>query len=97
VPLPAESSALLGRQLLGGPTPSDHLRREELAARVRQAVARLDEDDRAILLLRHFEELSNRQAAEALGVEPAAASKRYGRALLRLKATFDAGSGGSVP
>ena len=97
VPLPAESSALLAGQLLGGPTPSDHLRREELAARVRAAVARLDDDDRAVLLLRHFEGLSNRQAAELLGVEPAAASKRYGRALLCLKEAFDAGSGGSVP
>ena len=45
----------------------------------------LDPIDREVLALRHFEELSNREAAAVLGIQPAAASKRYVRALERLK------------
>jgi RNA polymerase sigma-70 factor (ECF subfamily) len=83
--LPEASSVQIGGQLLGGDTPSNNAARRELADRVRRAVDRLDDDDRAIILLRNFEELTNVQAAEVLGIEPAAASKRFGRALLKLK------------
>jgi RNA polymerase sigma-70 factor (ECF subfamily) len=41
--------------------------------------------DREILVLRHFEQLSNVEAAQVLDIQPAAASKRYFRALRRLK------------
>ena len=85
-PLPDESSAGLGAlALAGGPTPSQIMSRDELAARVRQALARLDDDDRDVLLMRNFEGLSNQEVAQVLDIEPAAASKRYGRALLRLR------------
>jgi RNA polymerase sigma-70 factor (ECF subfamily) len=89
VALPARSSVLLARQLLtGGPTPQEHLLRTELARRVREAVARLAETDREIILLRNFEGLSNQEAAQLLDIERVAASKRYGRALLRLRDIF---------
>jgi RNA polymerase sigma-70 factor (ECF subfamily) len=85
VPLPAQSSVVLARQLLaGGSTPSQRLDRRELARRLRQAVGQLPEADREIVLMRHFEGLSNREVACLLGIEPAAASRRHGRALLRL-------------
>jgi RNA polymerase sigma-70 factor (ECF subfamily) len=45
----------------------------------------MDALDREVLALRHFEELSNGETAEILGIQPAAASKRYVRALARLK------------
>ena len=45
----------------------------------------MDPLDRQILSLRHFEEVSNKEAAEILGIQSAAASKRYVRALARLK------------
>src|SRR5262249_52155398 len=92
---PEAASVHPAKQLLGHNTPSHQVARDELAERVRRAVARLDEDDRAIILLRNFEGLSNQQAAEVLGIEPAAASKRLGRALLRLKAVFGAPPSGS--
>jgi hypothetical protein len=38
----------------------------------------------------HFEDLSNVEAAQVLGTEPAAAGKRSIRALRRLKAILDA-------
>jgi RNA polymerase sigma-70 factor, ECF subfamily len=41
--------------------------------------------DREILALRHFEELSNGEAAQVLGLTKTAASNRYMRALERLK------------
>jgi RNA polymerase sigma-70 factor (ECF subfamily) len=91
VPLPAASSIHLAQSLIGTSTPSERAAAVELAERVRSAVDRLDPDDRAIIVLRNYEQLSNQQAAEVLGIEPAAASKRFGRALLRLKATFDTG------
>lgn len=93
LPLPERSSVQLARQLLaGGTTPTQHVVRSELGQRVRLAVAKLPEGDREILLMRNFEGLSNQDVAGVLGIEPAAASKRYGRALLRLR-TCLAGSG----
>jgi RNA polymerase sigma-70 factor (ECF subfamily) len=85
VPLPEHSSLVLARRLLaGGPAPGEQLDRRELARRLRLAVARLPEADREVVLLRHFEGLSTREVACLLGIDPAAASKRHGRALLRL-------------
>jgi RNA polymerase sigma-70 factor (ECF subfamily) len=44
----------------------------------------MDQLDREVLVLRHFEELSNSETAELLGLQKSAASKRYRRALERL-------------
>jgi RNA polymerase sigma-70 factor (ECF subfamily) len=92
VALPDRSSVQLFRQLLApGSTPSQQLARAELARRVRQAVAQLAEIDREILLMRNLEGLSNHEVAQVLEIEPAAASQRYGRALLRLRKFLLAG------
>ena len=53
--------------------------------RLQEAINALDPIDREILSLRHFEELTRAEAAQALGIEEAAAAKRYVRALKRLK------------
>lgn len=66
-------------------TPTQALLREEVRARVLAALEELDAVDREIVALRHFEGLSNEEAAAELAIEPAAASKRFTRALLRLK------------
>jgi RNA polymerase sigma factor (sigma-70 family) len=47
-------------------------------------MARLSESDHEVLLLRHFEGLSNAEVGALLGLTPSAVSKRYGRAVLRL-------------
>jgi RNA polymerase sigma-70 factor (ECF subfamily) len=87
VPLPERSSLLLAKPFLAaGSTPSRQLDQDELAQRVRQAVARLPEADQEILLLRTYERLSNQEVAYLLDLDPATASKRYGRAVLRLHA-----------
>ena len=45
----------------------------------------LDDDDREVILMRHFEQLSNQEVAALHGLTEAAASMRYLRALRRLK------------
>ena len=52
---------------------------------MRAALVELEEVDREILLMRHFEGLNNQEAAQVLGIDTSAASKRHGRALLRLR------------
>jgi RNA polymerase sigma-70 factor (ECF subfamily) len=84
--LPAASSAALAAQLLGKHTsPTQAAVRAERLMRLQEAINALDPIDREILSLRHFEELSRSEAALALGIEEAAAAKRYVRALKRLK------------
>ena len=99
VPLPDRSSALLARQLLaGGSTPSHQLSRRELVRQVQEVVAGLAEADREVLFMRHYEGLSYQEVACILDIDPAAARKRYGRALLRLHQLLaDAGLGESSP
>jgi RNA polymerase sigma-70 factor (ECF subfamily) len=54
----------------------------------------MDEHDREVLILRHFEDLSNSEAAQVLGIKPTAAVNRYVRALKRLKDVFEDMPGG---
>jgi RNA polymerase sigma-70 factor (ECF subfamily) len=85
VALPERSSLQLFEQLVAsGPTPSHHLNQREQSRRVRDAVARLPEKDREVLLMRTFEGLSFAEVAYVLRLDAAAVRKRYGRALLRL-------------
>jgi RNA polymerase sigma-70 factor (ECF subfamily) len=98
--LPDDSQAGLADRLLDpGASPGHTLLRQELCQRVRDALTRLDPDDAEVILMRHFEGLSNREVALTLGLSDAGASLRYGRALLRLKAllTADPLTGGSSP
>lgn len=66
-------------------SPSTVVRQDETLAQVQGALESLDPLDREILTLRHFEELSNNEVAELLGLQKAAASNRYVRALGRLR------------
>jgi RNA polymerase sigma-70 factor (ECF subfamily) len=66
-------------------SPSQAAQREELRVRVLAALEELDALDREVLALRHFEELSNEEVAAELAITPEAASKRFLRALLRLR------------
>ena len=87
VPLPERSSLLLAQRLLPrGSTPSQSLGRRELARRVHQVLEQLPDADREILFMRNFEERSYPEIACLLDIEPAAARKRHGRALIRLHA-----------
>jgi RNA polymerase sigma-70 factor (ECF subfamily) len=75
------AAQLWDRQL----TPAAAATIRELQARFSAAVEQLDEQDREVVLMRHFEQLSNSEVAAALGLTPPAASMRYLRAMRRLR------------
>jgi RNA polymerase sigma-70 factor, ECF subfamily len=84
--LPQASSVSLAELLLGRLTsPTRAAKRAEMQLRLQDALNRMDPIDREVLVLRHFEELSNAETAQVLGLEKTAASNRYIRALKRLK------------
>jgi RNA polymerase sigma-70 factor (ECF subfamily) len=84
--LPEASSTALAAQLLGHePRPSEAAVRAERILRMQEALNTMDPLDREVLALRHFEQLSNAETATVLEIRPAAASKRYVRALQKLK------------
>jgi RNA polymerase sigma-70 factor (ECF subfamily) len=80
------TSVSLAAQLVGRFTsPSQAAAYEETLAKVEQAIATMDPLDQEILAMRHFEELSNSEAAEVLGIQQSTASMRYVRAVKRLR------------
>ncbi|MEZ6062977.1 MAG: sigma-70 family RNA polymerase sigma factor [Planctomycetaceae bacterium] len=88
----AESTSFsLSFHLLGHLTsPSQAALRQELSDQLKQALGSMNEIDREVLALRHFEQLSNRETAQILGISDQASSDRYMRALARLKAVLTA-------
>jgi RNA polymerase sigma-70 factor (ECF subfamily) len=94
IPAGHSTSASLAAHVMGNFTsPSRAAMREETAARLEAALDSMNPIDREVLALRHFEELTNQEAAEVLGIEEKAASIRYIRALKRLKEILSATSG----
>jgi RNA polymerase sigma-70 factor (ECF subfamily) len=86
VRVPDQSSLLLAQKLLArDSSPSKHLSRREIALLVDQALGQLPDGDREILLMRNIEHLSYDEVGFLLEIDAAAARKRYGRALLRLR------------
>jgi RNA polymerase sigma-70 factor, ECF subfamily len=84
--LPETTSAALAAHLLGHLTrPSEAAIRAEMKIRLQEALNSMAALDRETLALRHFEHLTNGETARVLGIEERAASKRYLRALKRLK------------
>ncbi|NQT16717.1 MAG: sigma-70 family RNA polymerase sigma factor [Planctomycetes bacterium] len=83
------SSTALAVQLVGHLTsPSQTVLRAELIDRVEIGLQHMEPIDREVLVLRHFEELTNNEIAEILGITKAAASNRYVRALSRLRSVL---------
>lgn len=85
LPLSETSQAQLARQFLARDTsPSERLLRRELQQRVRNALERLTESDREVVVWRHLEQLSIVEIAAVAGISESAAQSRYRRALERL-------------
>jgi RNA polymerase sigma-70 factor (ECF subfamily) len=81
-----QSSLDLAGQLIDQElTPASAAIRQELERRLHDALSQLDEDDRDMILMRHYEQLANQEVAGALGLTEAAASMRYLRAIRRLR------------
>ena len=85
-----DTSLSIAARLAGNLTsPSQAAMRDERMLQLRQALEDMDEIDREVLALRHFEELGNNEVAEILGLQKTAASNRYIRALKRLKEVLE--------
>jgi len=83
------TSVSIASKLLGRLTsPSHAAMRAELSDQLEAALADMDPIDQEVLALRHFEELTNSEVAEVLGIQQKAASIRYVRALRRLRQIF---------
>lgn len=96
--MPAAGSVSLAAQLLGRLTSASRAAaRSELQRLLQEALDAMEPIDREVIALRHFEELSNDETAAVLNLTKAAASKRYVRALLRLKAVLTGTPGFSGP
>jgi RNA polymerase sigma-70 factor (ECF subfamily) len=88
---PEATSAALAAQLLGRDTRASQAAiRAERKRRLQEALDGMDAVDREVLVLRHFEQLSNGECARVLGLSESAATKRYLRALRRLKDVLSA-------
>ena len=85
-----ESSVDLAIQLCDpAMTPAAVATQREIASRVEAAIDQLDDADREVILMRHYEHLSNLEIAEVLGLQPPAASMRYLRAVRRLRTVLE--------
>ncbi len=82
---PATSVVLVERLLADNLSPSKAAIREETKGKLQRALDKMDPVDREVVVLRHFEGLTNREVAMALGLEESTASKRYFRAVDKLK------------
>lgn len=83
---PAATSQSLAIQLAGRmSTPSQVVQKKEATQRLTEALDQMDEMDREVLTLRHFEQMSSRESAEVLGISYEAVKKRYVRALNKLQ------------
>ena len=84
--LPENSSVHLAQHLAArSDTASAVLGRKEVHRQLQLAIDGLSNEDREVILMRHFEGLTNSEVAEALEIKPTTATMRHGRALARLK------------
>lgn len=73
-------------------TPEAAALQKEMARHVQDAIAQLEDSDGEIIIMRHYEHLSNQEVAQALKLTEPAASMRYLRAIRRLKTVLLNGS-----
>ena len=84
--------------LLGDPklTPAAAVMQAEMARQVEASITLLDEKDSEIIVMRHYEHLTNQEIGQLLDLSEPAASMRYLRAIRRLKIVLqEDGSGES--
>lgn len=82
----ADSGALEAILVAPSATPSHLASQAENRTRVREALDGLSPVDREVLHMRHFEQRSNVETAQALGLSESGATARHVRAIKRLKA-----------
>jgi len=80
----AVAALLIAREL----TPSDRLLRDERQRLIEDTLEKMEEIDREVLALKHFEQLSNQQIAALLGITEGAVRQRHVRAVSRFRRAF---------
>ena len=84
--LPTINSGSLAAQLLGQLTsPSQTAMKTEMRLRLQEVLDCMDDIDREVIALRHFEQLDSQEVADVLEMSKSGASSRYIRAMQRLK------------
>jgi RNA polymerase sigma-70 factor (ECF subfamily) len=87
---PAASAVNLAARIAGDLTsPSNAAIRHEENELLVRAIEAMDPLDREVLALRHFDELTNDEVAQFLEISKGTASKRYIRALGRLRSILE--------
>ncbi len=88
--LPRTASVSLAASLMGRySSAANKAIRVEMQLKLQEVLNGMEEIDREIIVLRNFEEMTNQEAALALGISKTAASNRYLRAVRRLKKELD--------
>ena len=88
--VPEASTFFLAARLVDTDTSvSQQMIQAERQAKLQEVLSGMDPNDREILALRHFEELSNEEIAQVLEISKSAASKRYMRAIMRLRKALE--------
>lgn len=67
-------------------TPAAAAAQHEMTSIVERAISQLEEQDYEIIVMRHYEQLTNQDVAQALQLSEPAASMRYLRAMRKLRA-----------
>ncbi len=88
--MPQVSTFFLASRLIGQFTSvSQQAMRAEMQVKLQEVLNAMDPNDREVVALRHFEELSNEETAQVLEITDSAASTRHMRALMRLKEALE--------
>ena len=88
--MPDASSVAIAKELAGSFTgPQTQLLRAERQERLQEVLVGMSDEDREILALKNFEQLTTAEAAHELGISKAAAGMRYVRALKKLQAEVE--------
>jgi RNA polymerase sigma-70 factor (ECF subfamily) len=89
-----DQSSIQLASMLGDPrlTPAAAALQKEMARQVEVAISKLDEKDCEIIVMRHYEHLSNQEIGQLLSLTEPAASMRYLRAVRRLKKILQEGT-----
>ena len=93
-----ESVLDLARQFVSsGTSPSARLVRQELHQRAREAMARMEPNDREVLVMRHLEQMQISEIAAVLNLTESAVKMRRLRAIERLRNRLGVDSQGDMP